>query len=133
MAPALVVPEQGPLLLDISDEQYDGVPSDTVEEDVEEEEVSGTLLPDAIYSSSSSRILIQICVVTLLFDFAQYSVYAPLTEVFEEIICNNIFPPGSPQRDCKAIPVQSELALVKGYKDAFNQIPSMFSFARAQL
>ncbi|KAH6647203.1 major facilitator superfamily domain-containing protein [Truncatella angustata] len=121
MAPVSVVPEQGPLLLDISDEHY----NDVLGETIEEEDVSGSQLPDATVSSDSSRVLIQICIVTLLFDFTQYSVYAPLTEVFEEIICNNFYPAGSLQRDCKSIPVQSELALVKGYKDAFNQIPSI--------
>lgn len=145
-APAILIPEQGPLLLDVSDEHYDGVRDESDEdiasgskpgEALEEEDESGTLLPDAQSSSDSSRssrfILIQLCVVMLLFDFTQYSVYAPLTEVFEEIICNNFYPPGSLERDCKSVPVQSELALVKGYKDAFNQIPSMFSFSRIQL
>ncbi|KAH8201485.1 hypothetical protein TruAng_004333 [Truncatella angustata] len=96
MAPVSVVPEQGPLLLDISDEHY----NDVLGETIEEEDVSGSQLPDATVSSDSSRVLIQICIVTLLFDFTQYSVYAPLTEVFEEIICNNFYPAGSLQRDC---------------------------------
>ncbi|KAK7738443.1 hypothetical protein SLS62_011373 [Diatrype stigma] len=124
--PALLIPEQGPLLLDVSDEHYDVVPNEAVEGEEGEDE-SGTLLPDAKPPSDSSRssrlILVQLCFVMLLFDFTQYSVYAPLTEVFEDIICNNFYPPGSPERDCKSVPVQSELALVKGYKDAFNQIP----------
>jgi hypothetical protein len=128
MAPALVVPEQGPLLLDAGDEHYDSVLSEAVEE----ENVSGTLLPDAKYTSNSSRIFVKLCVIMLLFDFTQYSVYAPLTAVFEDIICNHFYSlgfHGSLQRDCKVVPVQSELALVKGYKDAFNQIPSMFPFS----
>ncbi len=86
----------------------------------------------APYLSASSRCVIQLCALTLIFDFTQYSVYAPLTAVFEDIICTRYYSSASPsgllsQRDCKVFPVQSELALVKGYKDTFNQIPSTFA------
>jgi hypothetical protein len=130
MAPAIVAPEEeeGPLLLDVDvgEEYAVDVTNETVEE---EETVPSTTLPpqtDGAWISESSKVLIQVCMITLLFDFTQYSSYAPLTAVFEEIICNHYYPPGSALRDCKSVPVQSELALVKGYKDAFNQIPSMF-------
>jgi hypothetical protein len=71
-----------------------------------------------------------LCVLTLIFDSTQYAVYAPLTAVFEDIICTHHYSSTFhrlllPQRDCKVVPVQHELALVKGYKDAFSQIPNM--------
>ncbi|KAG6013727.1 hypothetical protein E4U41_005003, partial [Claviceps citrina] len=88
------------------------------------------------------RVFVQLCIITLLFDFVQYAVYAPLTAVFEDIICDRYYaslgsgsgsgsdavlvvlvPPH--RRDCKVVPVQSELAIVKGYKDGLNQIPSI--------
>lgn len=126
-----VVSEQSPLLVNVGDEHYDGVPGEMGRG----ENVTGTLQPDAKYPSGSSRVFIQLCIITLLFDFIQYSAYAPLTAVFEEIICDHYYSSGFDglllQRDCKVIPVQSELALVRGYKDAFNQIPSMFSLAVA--
>ncbi|KAK5997620.1 Efflux pump ustT-like protein [Cladobotryum mycophilum] len=120
-----VVSEQSPLLANVGDEHYNDVPGEMGQG----ENVSGTLQPDAKYPSGYSRVFVQLCIITLLFDFTQYSVYAPLTAVFEEIICNHYYSSGFNglvlQRDCKVIPVQSELAIVKGYKDAFNQIPSI--------
>jgi hypothetical protein len=125
MAPALDVLEQRSLLLNAGDDQYD----DGLGEVVEIEDAPQVVQRDAKYFSALTRCVIQLCVLMLLFDFAQFSVYAPLTAVFEEIICNHYYSstlshlPLS-DRDCKIVPVQHELALVKGYKDAFSQIPS---------
>ncbi|KAK4152714.1 hypothetical protein C8A00DRAFT_34564 [Chaetomidium leptoderma] len=116
-----VVAEDTPLLWNARDE--DG-------KTVKRDDASETSSQQRTYLSASSRCVIQLCALTLIFDFTQYSVYAPLTAVFEEIICNRYYSslaasPFLAQRDCKVFPVQSELALVKGYKDTFNQIPSI--------
>ena len=122
---ATAVLERSPLLLHVGDEHVGGVLSGTARV----EKASEAAQQDA-YSSTSSRYILQLCILTLFWDFAQYSVYAPLTAVFEEIICIHHYSttfhrPFLPQRDCKIVPVQNELALLKGYKDAFSQIPSM--------
>jgi len=94
----------------------------------QQDDASHTARQRGPYLSASSRCVLQLCALTLVFDFTQYSVYAPLTAVFEDIICNHYYSSAAPslsQRDCKIFPVQSELALVKGYKDTFNQIPSI--------
>ena len=126
MAPTTVMLEDSPLLLNYGDERHDDVLGETVEE----ESASQDVQRDARYRSASSRYVLQLCVLTLIIDFCQSSVWAPLTAVFEEIICNHYYSSTVHslfllQQDCKVIPVQHELALVKGYKDAFSQIPSM--------
>ena len=122
---ATVVREQTPLLLHVGDEHIGGVLSET-----EEVENASEAARHDVPLCTSSRYILRLCVLTLVWDFAQYSVYAPLTVVFEEIICIHHYSttfrrPLLPQRDCTVIPVQNELALLKGYKDAFSQIPSM--------
>lgn len=129
-SPASVVLEERPLLLNVGGEHYDdGVLSEALEAEAasQAEQVTG-------YSHASSRyILLQLCAFTVIADFAQNSVYAPLTAVFEEIICNNYYSstPHSllSQHDCKVFPVQQELAVVKGYKDSFSQISSMLLYS----
>lgn len=122
--------EQTPLLLNIGDQQHDEAFSQTVEEG----NASPAVLQHAEQSSTSSHYLLQLCVIMLIFDFTQYSTYAPLTAVFEDVICTNYYlstshSTTSHYRDCKIIPVQRELAIVKGYKDGFNQVPSMLPYA----
>ncbi|KAG9230731.1 major facilitator superfamily domain-containing protein [Amylocarpus encephaloides] len=119
--------EQTPLLSNIDDEHYNGVLSETVGVD----NAFQAAQRDTKYSSVSSRYVLQLCVLMLIFNFTQYAAYAPLTAVFEDIICTHYYSSNFhhlplSQRDCKVIPVQYELALVKGYKDAFSQIPSIF-------
>ncbi|KAL7928718.1 major facilitator superfamily domain-containing protein [Trichoderma chlorosporum] len=119
-----VVTEESPLLANAGDEHYGGATGETRRG----EDASDALQPDAKHPSGYSRVFVQLCIITLLFDFIQYSSYAPLTAVFEEVICDHYysgFDDSLVQRDCKIVPVQSELAIVKGYKDALNQVPSI--------
>lgn len=117
--------EQTPLLQHLNDAHVGSLLSETTEV----EHAFEVAMPDTPLFNSS-RYILGLCILMLVWDFAQYSVYAPLTAVLEEIICIHHYStafhrPLPPQRDCKVAPVQSELALLKGYKDAFSQIPSM--------
>ncbi|KAL9624637.1 MAG: hypothetical protein Q9160_001302 [Pyrenula sp. 1 TL-2023] len=93
-----------------------------------EEEIPITTERKAAYQAAQSRFVLQLCLLMLFWDFAQYLVIAPLTEVFEDIICKRYHAEAvrHPQpfvRDCKVNEVQKELALVKGWKDALSQVP----------
>jgi hypothetical protein len=134
MAPTPLVLEESPLLFNVGYEHCEDSASEAEEAESASQAVSQR---DAKYSSALSRFRLQLYLLMLIFDFTQYASYAPLTAVFEEIICihhyssnssnsSTLHPTPLPQRDCKVVPVQHELALVKGYKDSFSQIPSMF-------
>ncbi|KAK4161182.1 major facilitator superfamily domain-containing protein [Cladorrhinum sp. PSN259] len=124
-----VVDEESPLLMNSCDDMGDR--KTLKRDDDDDHDASRRASSQRIYLSASSRTVIQLCILTLIFDFTQYSVYAPLTALFEDIICSRYYSSLAPsallsaQRDCKVYAVQHELAVVKGYKDTFNQIPSI--------
>lgn len=86
---------------------------------------------------SSKKVLILVACATLVLaaDFGFFLSQAPQTAVFEQIICRDHglqprdalsatghAPGGDP---CKSEAVQGELALVLGYKDGLDVLPSM--------
>ncbi|KAJ5196632.1 hypothetical protein N7449_007111 [Penicillium cf. viridicatum] len=95
--------------------------------------------------STKFLILIVCSIITLSTDFGIFMSNAPQTAVFEEIICRNYQAnlhragagnlaldlgtaniPLDPN-PCKSETVQGELAIVIGYKDAFDVIPGSLS------
>ena len=82
----------------------------------------------------STRVLVLVCILLLLLDIAGYLQAAPQTKIFEDIICQNYYAnlangtrgdALSIDDPCKVEPVQSELAVMQGYKDSLEQIPGM--------
>lgn len=71
------------------------------------------------------RALIQLCFLIALLDFSGYLILAPQTNIFENIICDKYYMGREGERDCKAVAVQSELAFIRGWKDAFAQLPGL--------
>lgn len=67
----------------------------------------------------------------LLLDIVASVPIAPRLVLFEDIICRNYYGAwGSDivSGDCKAEPVQAELALVNGWKETFDTIPGIVLF-----
>ena len=96
------------------------------------------LLGDASEASISHRlkskrlmILIMIAIFALGVDLGNDMGLAPQTAIFERIICRNYGllstgnPPVNGSDPCKSEAVQAELALVLGYKDMFEVLPSI--------
>ena len=84
-------------------------------------------------STGSKRMLILVVcsIFVLALDFGFFMGTAPQTQIFEQIICRKYqddlhrtgnIAPGDP---CKSEAVQGELALVIGFKDTFEGLPSM--------
>lgn len=76
------------------------------------------------------RILFVVCVSIVLCDFANSLSAAPNIAIYESAICQRVFNPVSRRSSslsstCKLPAVQSELALVCGWKDTFDQIPGV--------
>lgn len=91
---------------------------------------------EALRASKKLLILIATSTLILLADFGFYLSAAPQTAIFERIICHSYYPDlnttaivgidGETSTICKSEAVQSELALINGWKDTFDMIPSMF-------
>lgn len=85
---------------------------------------------------SSKRLLILVAcgILVLTVDFGFFLSQAPQTAVFEQIICRNYGlhshkfanVTADAVNPCKSELVQGELALIQGYKDTFETLPSMF-------
>lgn len=78
----------------------------------------------------ASYILSIVCIMLVLVEFGGDLNVAPQNQIFESIICNDFYGHGAREgslvhRDCKVEPIQRELALVNGWKDMFDHIPSM--------
>jgi hypothetical protein len=83
---------------------------------------------------SKKLLILIVCSIFLLSaEFGFFMSTAPQTAVFEDIICRNYeaglnrtkngtLPDPNP---CKSEAVQGELAIIIGYKDTFDTIPSM--------
>ncbi|KAA8651283.1 hypothetical protein EYZ11_009188 [Aspergillus tanneri] len=72
-----------------------------------------------------TRILILVCTVIVAIEIGDYLSTAPQTQILEEIICRNLHPDASSASICKDTDVQSELALLNGWKDTFSQVPAI--------
>ncbi|KAL3469727.1 major facilitator superfamily domain-containing protein [Aspergillus californicus] len=67
------------------------------------------------------RILLTSSLVLFLLDFGFYLTIPAQTSIFEGIICAQYHAEGN----CKATPVQSELAFINGWKDTFDALPGI--------
>lgn len=89
-------------------------------------------------NSKKLMILIMCGIFVLAVDFGNDMSLAPQTAIFEQIICRNQGllsrgaetpstgnPPVNGSDPCKSEAVQAELALVLGYKDMFEVLPSI--------
>lgn len=82
--------------------------------------------------SSALRRILAIGAVTVLVEIASQLSTVPQTEILEKIVCRNYYARDGlhdviafgPDR-CKAEPVQSELAYVRGWQFSIQIIPSM--------
>ena len=74
---------------------------------------------------NANRALIKLCILVALLDSSGYLILAPQTKIFENIICDKYYMGRENERDCKVMAVQSELALIRGWKDAFAQLPGL--------
>lgn len=70
----------------------------------------------------SLPVIARLCLLAACWDFATYFNIAPLTAVYERIICDRLAD-GDANYNCKAAPVQSQLASLKAWKEAISQIP----------
>ncbi|KAF7594641.1 hypothetical protein BBP40_008731 [Aspergillus hancockii] len=71
-------------------------------------------------------ILSLVCTVIAAVDFGIYLSVAPQTQILEDIICRDLHPDAvASSHTCKNIDVQSELALINGWKETFDQLPGI--------
>jgi hypothetical protein len=97
---------------------------------------------DDTISNSKSKfkthfgVVLSLCAVMLILDISNYIAVAPETAILEDIVCHNYYRDSyhskfgdvSQNERCKVEPVQSELALINGWKDALDTIPGKWSF-----
>ncbi|PLN79614.1 MFS general substrate transporter [Aspergillus taichungensis] len=88
--------------------------------------------PSPSTSRSQKRtVMIAASMLILACDFGFYLTTAPQTEIFQDIICRNYMatmersPDKIPEVICKSEPVQSELALVNGWKETSDVLPGI--------
>lgn len=85
----------------------------------------------------SIGVLALVCALLLLVDVSGFLGLAPQTQIFEDIICQNYYAgidkesnqsyvAISDDERCKIEPVQSELAIILGYKETLDQLPGIF-------
>ncbi|PWY64054.1 MFS general substrate transporter [Aspergillus heteromorphus CBS 117.55] len=106
-------------------------------EDEGDDENAPLLGTTQVLKPSSSRsqkltVMIAASTLTLALDIGFYLTAAPQTKIFENIVCQNYLaglgnPAGMipPEGICKSEPVQSELALVNGWKDTSEFLPGI--------
>ncbi|KAK5989003.1 Efflux pump ustT [Cladobotryum mycophilum] len=83
--------------------------------------------------AQAQRLLLLVCVSIVAIDFGSYLSYAPQIEIFESIICRRLHSSGldfvyhanNSTSVCKSDDVQSELALLVGWNQSFNQLPGI--------
>ncbi|KAL3467370.1 major facilitator superfamily domain-containing protein [Aspergillus heterothallicus] len=79
-----------------------------------------------ITSRQAHWILFVLCTVIVTIDFASYLSIAPQTQILEDIICRDLHPDAITfSSTCKDVDVQSELALLTGWKETFDQLPGI--------
>lgn len=90
-------------------------------------------ISDRLYQHSKRYNPLYIAVVAgltfLIVDIAGLITIAPRLAIFEQIICKEHYTQvsggagGTGMGDCKVEPVQSELALINGWRETFDNIP----------
>jgi len=85
------------------------------------------------------RILFLVCALGSLLDFSTFMNMAPRTEILEQILCRGYYEkrgfgralaPSASSFDCKAEAIQTELAMIQGWADAFGQLPGWWRWCR---
>ncbi|EED14312.1 conserved hypothetical protein [Talaromyces stipitatus ATCC 10500] len=88
----------------------------------------------SFYSIENRRVLYTIaslCLVLFIFDISNYIAVVPQTAIFEEIVCRDYYSSGfsvlgnTSGDKCKIEPIQSEVALISGWRDTFETIPAL--------
>ena len=79
-------------------------------------------------SYSTLYIILSISVTILILDIGSFIAQAPQTAIFEDIICKQYYKSLASvhklnNEGCKIEPVQSDVALITGWKDTFETIP----------
>ncbi|KAL4935447.1 major facilitator superfamily domain-containing protein [Aspergillus oleicola] len=77
---------------------------------------------------NAHKILLLVFMVAITIDFGDCLSTTPRTQILENIICHNFHPDTattSNPSQCKDADVQSELALINGWKDTFDQLPGI--------
>lgn len=90
--------------------------------------------PTSASRSQKLTVMIAASILILAVDFGFYLTAAPQTKIFEDIVCQNYLttlgnPADTVPTDgiCKSEPVQSELALVNGWKETSDVLPGMMT------
>ncbi|KAL3453118.1 major facilitator superfamily domain-containing protein [Aspergillus insuetus] len=78
-------------------------------------------------SKQAHWILFVLSTVIVTIDFAGYLSVAPQTQILEDIICRDLHPDSIAlsSSTCKDADVQSELSLIIGWTETFNQLPGI--------
>src|SRR4051794_32743860 len=84
-------------------------------------------------SNSPLWTILSLSAVMLILDISSYVAIAPETAIFEDIACNKYYTAfghagDSNSERCKIEPIQSEVALISGWKDALETIPGDFFY-----
>ncbi|KAL4971127.1 MFS transporter [Aspergillus stella-maris] len=79
---------------------------------------------------NANKIALLVFIVAITIDFGDYLSTAPRTQILENIICHNLHPDTATASDpnppiCKDADVQSELALINGWKETFDLLPGI--------
>lgn len=95
-----------------------------------DESLESIVSPDP--SLRAPRVLIVVCIVFLLSDIANFLNLPPQTVIFEDIICKDYYtrnPSAAAsllhEERCKVEAVQSQLAILQGYQETFEQLPGI--------
>ncbi|KAJ5535655.1 hypothetical protein N7513_008841, partial [Penicillium frequentans] len=99
--------------------------------------LSGSPINVPTITAAKKLLVLTVCAVSILsVDFGSFLSVAPQTAIFEQIICRNhqeFRNSGNAtygEDPCKSEAVQGELALILGYKDGFDVLPTiLFSLA----
>lgn len=117
---------------EVADEQQNAEHSpllrgqDQASESEEEERVSLDAYSQPGASRNVLTVTIAASVLILILDVVASVPMTPRLVLFEEIICRNHYSTwgsNAEMDDCKVAPVQSELALINGWKETFDTIP----------
>ncbi|KAL1869217.1 hypothetical protein Plec18167_007883 [Paecilomyces lecythidis] len=110
------------------------ITTDTIGTPDEGAPLLGTEEAQAAATSRSQKLTVMIAASTLILamDFGFYLTAAPQMQIFEDIVCRNYLAALGKQADitiakdtCKSEPVQSELALVNGWKETSDVLPGI--------
>ncbi|KAL4795074.1 major facilitator superfamily domain-containing protein [Aspergillus venezuelensis] len=79
---------------------------------------------------NAHKIALLVFIVAITIDFGDYLSTTPRTQILENIICHNLHPDTATASNpnppiCKDADVQSELALINGWKETFDLLPGI--------